>query len=684
MIQNNVLCDFKELPQFSNFKVDGVAPAIKYLIEQAENSIKQISSQNEHTWNSTVEPITAAVEKVSRAWGQVSHLNSVISSEDLRAVYNDLLPEVSDFYSRLSQNKKIYRSFRNVYETQGVDALNGERKKLLENELRDYRLSGVDLEESQQKRYQELSKNLASLSAKFSDNVLDATDHFTLDVTNFDRLEGLPEAIISQAKAKAVSLDKDGWSFTLKAPCWVPFMESCVDRKLREEMYRAYVTRASDCGESQFDNSSVITDILGARHEKAKLLGFDSFAHLSFATKMAVDPKRALDLMTELSQKARSRAELEYQMLIDYASSHLGISDLMPWDISFVAQKIKEERYTFKDEDLRQYFPLKRCIGGLFDLLKSLYGISVVEKSGEVWNPSVKLYELKDRSDHLIGYFYMDLFARDGKRPGAWMDDAVGRWKTDRHIQLPVAYLVCNFPSAMKDSSDAYLSHNEVETLFHECGHVMHHLMTQIDELGISGINGVEWDAVELPSQFMENFCWDWSIIKKISSDVSGSGHMPESLFKKMVEAKNFMSGIQTLRQVEFSVFDLLVHIDKPAENLEAVMRILEDLRKDLSVIPVPEYNRFPHSFSHIFAGGYAAGYYSYKWAEVLSADAFGMSQEKSMSLEEIGTRFLDEVISKGGLRSSLDNFVSFRGREPKIDALLQHTGLSEQAKSVV
>ena len=684
MIQNNVLCDFKELPQFSNFKVDGVAPAIKYLIEQAENSIKQISSQNEHTWNSTVEPITAAVEKVSRAWGQVSHLNSVISSEDLRAVYNDLLPEVSDFYSRLSQNKKIYRSFRNVYETQGVDALNGERKKLLENELRDYRLSGVDLEESQQKRYQELSKNLASLSAKFSDNVLDATDHFTLDVTNFDRLEGLPEAIISQAKAKAVSLDKDGWSFTLKAPCWVPFMESCVDRKLREEMYRAYVTRASDCGESQFDNSSVITDILGARHEKAKLLGFDSFAHLSFATKMAVDPKRALDLMTELSQKARSRAELEYQMLIDYASSHLGISDLMPWDISFVAQKIKEERYTFKDEDLRQYFPLKRCIGGLFDLLKSLYGISVVERSGEVWNPSVKLYELKDRSDHLIGYFYMDLFARDGKRPGAWMDDAVGRWKTDRHIQLPVAYLVCNFPSAMKDSSDAYLSHNEVETLFHECGHVMHHLMTQIDELGISGINGVEWDAVELPSQFMENFCWDWSIIKKISSDVSGSGHMPESLFKKMVEAKNFMSGIQTLRQVEFSVFDLLVHIDKPAENLEAVMRILEDLRKDLSVIPVPEYNRFPHSFSHIFAGGYAAGYYSYKWAEVLSADAFGMSQEKSMSLEEIGTRFLDEVISKGGLRSSLDNFVSFRGREPKIDALLQHTGLSEQAKSVV
>lgn len=682
MIQNSALCDFKELPQFSKFKVEEVAPAIKYLIDQAEKSIGKVSSQGKNTWNDTVEPITAAVDQVSRAWGQVGHLNSVINSEDLRAVYNELLPEVSDFYTRLSQNKKIYQNFKSVYEAQGANKLNGERKKLLENELRDYRLSGVDLADSEQKRYQELSKKLASLSAKFSDNVLDATDHFALDVTDFDRLQGLPEAIISEAKAKAASLGKDGWSFTLKAPCWVPFMESCFDRKLREEMYRAYVTRASDFGESQFDNSAIITNILSARHEKAKLLGFDSFAHLSFATKMAADPKRALELMTELSQKARSRAEAEYQMLIEYASSYLGISDLMPWDISFVAQKIKEERYTFKDEDLRQYFPVKRCIDGLFDLLSSLYGVSVAEKQGELWNPSVKLYELKDRADHLIGYFYMDLFARDGKRSGAWMDDAVGRWKTDRHTQLPVAYLVCNFPSATEGSPDAYLSHNEVETLFHECGHVMHHLMTKIDELGISGINGVEWDAVELPSQFMENFCWDWSIIKKISSDASGLGHMPEELFEKMVDAKNFMSGIQTLRQVEFSVFDLLVHLDTPAENLDGVMSILEDLRKDLSVIPVPEYNRFPHSFSHIFAGGYAAGYYSYKWAEVLSADAFGMSQENVMSLEEIGAKFLEEVISKGGLRPSLENFISFRGREPKIDALLQHTGLSEYARS--
>jgi len=383
MIQNNALCDFKEIPNFSNFKIEDIRPAIQFLIEEAEKTTEQVASQKESNWNETVEPLTAAVDRLNRAWGQVGHLNSVVSSDDLRQIYNDLLPEVSEFYSRLSQNKKIYQSFENVYNAKIEGNLNIERIKLLENELRDYRLSGVDLDEAKQERYQELSKKLASLAASFSDNVLDATDHFVMHVADVDRLVGLPQAIISEAREKAASLGKDGWCFTLKAPCWIPFMESCVDRNLREEMYRAYVTRASDCGASQYDNSNNIVEILSARHEKAKLLGFDSFAHLSFATKMAVDPKRALELMTELSQKARSRAESEYEMLKDYAASHLGVSKLMPWDISFVAQKIKEERYTFKDEDLRQYFPLKRCINGLFELLNSLYGISVVEKRGK-------------------------------------------------------------------------------------------------------------------------------------------------------------------------------------------------------------------------------------------------------------------------------------------------------------
>jgi oligopeptidase A len=681
MMKHNPLCDFAGLPRFSEFQVVDVKPAISSLLDQAEKVIEQVSLQQESTWDNTVEPVMRSMDQLRRAWGQVGHLNSVISSEPLRSVYNELLPKVTEFYSRLSQNKKIYQCFKDVSAAQ-KPLLSQERKKYLDNELRDYRLSGVDLGEREQNRYQDLSKRLASLSALFSDNVLDATDDYVLNVEERSRLEGLPAAVLFEAKAKASSLDQEGWSFTLKAPCWIPFMESCRDRSLREEMYHAYVTRASEYGNQTFDNSTTIVDILSARHEKAKLLGFDSYAHLSFATKMAAEPQRALDLMAELSDRARHRAVSELQMLSDYASSHLGMQDLMPWDISFVAQKIKEERYSFKDEDLRQYFPLRKVVEGLFDLLEDLYGISVVDEKTKAWDPNVKLFAVSDRAGSLLGYFYMDLFARDGKRPGAWMDDAIGRWKTEQHTQLPVAYLVCNFPSPSAEASDAYLSHGEVETLFHECGHVMHHLMTQIDEVGISGINGVEWDAVELPSQFMENFCWDWGIIKKISSDVSGQGHMPESLFKKMVEAKNFMSGIQTLRQVEFSVFDLRIHLGEPPKNPEEVMGLLDDIRKDLSVIPVPPYNRFPNSFSHIFAGGYAAGYYSYKWAEVLSADAFGMSQEESMSLSDIGTRFLGEVISQGGLRSSLENFIQFRGREPTIDALLQHTGLIEAVRS--
>ena len=678
MIQNNPLCDFRGLPRFSEFQVKDVKPAIDYLLDQAEKTIEKVSMQDESSWDNAVEPIMTSMDQLRRAWGQVGHLNSVISSEPLRSVFNELLPKVAAFYSRLSQNKKIYQCFSDVYAAQQKQLLSQERKKYLENELRDYRLSGVDLGEREQNRYQELSERLASLSAKFSDNVLDATDDYVLNVEDDNRLEGLPDAILSEAKVKANSLDQEGWSFTLKAPCWIPFMESCVDRSLREEMYYAYVTRASECGKDEFDNSTTIIEILSARHEKSKLLGFDSFAHLSFATKMAVEPQRALDLLKQLSDRARSRAVSEFEMLNDYASSRLGMHDLMPWDISFVAQKIKEERYSFKDEDLRQHFPLRKVMSGLFDLLGSLYGISVADQPTTSWDPNVQLLAVNNRAGNLIGYFYMDLFARDGKRPGAWMDDAIGRWKTERHTQLPVAYLVCNFPSQGAAASDAYLSHGEVETLFHECGHVMHHLMTKIDEVGISGINGVEWDAVELPSQFMENFCWDWEIIKKISSDDSGQCHMPQSLFTKMVEAKNFMSGIQTLRQVEFAVFDLRIHLAAPPKTLKAVMDLLGDIRKDLSVIPVPHYNRFPHSFSHIFAGGYAAGYYSYKWAEVLSADAFSMSQEESMPLSEIGARFLNEVISQGGLRSSLKNFTEFRGREPKIDALLQHTGLSE------
>jgi len=673
---NNALSKFSSLPQFVDFKAEDVKPAITYLVKQAEESIEYVLKKDERDWSNSVEPIMIAVDRLKRAWGQAGHLNSVISSEKLRAAYNDLVPEVSEFYSKLSQNKKIFQRFKDVAANSHL--MGAQREKYLKNELRDYELGGVGLNESEQKIYQDLAKKLASLSAQFSDNVLDATDDYSLNIQDSEKITGLSVALLDDAKARAVLDGKEGWSFTLKAPCWVPFMESCANRDFRQEMYRAYVTRASDCGKSEYDNSQTILQILVARREKAKLLGFESFAHLSFATKMAEKPQEALNLLKQLSQSARARAESEVTMLKTYALDKLGIEELMPWDVSFVAQRIKEERYSFKDEDLRQHFPLSKVISGLFELLNRLYSISVSEEPAETWDPSVKLFSVNNQEGELIGYFYADLFARDGKRPGAWMDDAIGRWKTDQHVQLPVAYLVCNFPSPSGHSGDAFLSHSEVETLFHECGHVMHHLMTQIDEIGISGINGVEWDAVELPSQFMENFCWDWDIVSKISIDTSGEGHIPKPLFEKMVEAKNFMSGIQTLRQVEFAEFDLRIHLSEAPNDIDQVLETLSSIRQEISVIDVPQYNRFPHSFSHIFAGGYAAGYYSYKWAEVLSADAFSMTEDGGMSLSDIGSMFLNEVIGKGGLRSSLKNFVKFRGREPKIDALLRHTGLTK------
>ncbi|MDA0237298.1 MAG: M3 family metallopeptidase, partial [Proteobacteria bacterium] len=431
MIQNNPLCDFRGLPRFSEFQVENIKPAIDYLLNQAEKVIEEVSMRQESTWENAVDPVMMNMDRLRRAWGQVGHLNSVVSSAPLRSVFNELLPKVTEFYSRLSQNKKIYQCFKDVYAAGQNQFLSQERKRYLQNELRDYRLSGVDLLEHEQNRYQELSKKLALLSAKFSDNVLDATDDYVLNVEEYKRLEGLPDAILFEAKARATSLDQPGWSFTLKAPCWIPFMESCTDRNLREQMYHAYVTRASEYGKKAFDNSRIIVDILSARHEKAKLLGLDSFAHLSFATKMAAEPQRALDLMAELSDMARDRAVSEFEMLSDYALSRLGMRDLMPWDISFVAQKIKEERYSFKDEDLRQYFPLRKVMLGLFDLLGSLYGISVLVEKKKAWDPNVQLFAVNDQAGNLIGYFYMDLFARDGKRPGAWMDDAIGRWKTE-------------------------------------------------------------------------------------------------------------------------------------------------------------------------------------------------------------------------------------------------------------
>ena len=664
------------IPVFEQFKVSQVKPAITDLLQQAQTAINLACSQQNVSWDETLQPVSKAVDQLQRAWGQVSHLNSVMSNDELRKVFNELLPRVTEFFSRLSQNQEMYGQCVKLAEGSQYKLLDEEKKKSLNDELRDYKLGGVGLKGKEQRQYLEVSKQLATLSAKFNDNVLDATDDYTLTVTDYEVIKNLPKSVVSEARKKSESMEIDGWVFTLHAPSWAPFMESCTDRSLREEMYRAYVTRASELGNDEFDNSQNIVQILANRRVKAELLGFQSYANLSFETKMARGPEEAIELLTELSRRARPRAKTELTLLQEYAKEELQITDLQAWDISYVAQKIKKEQYSFNDEDLRKHFPLRKVLTGLFRLVQKLYGISIEEIVGDVWHPSVKLLSVSDSSGDTIGYFYMDLFARKGKRSGAWMDDAVSRWRSKDHFQQPVAYLVCNFPSPIDKSTDSFISHYEVETLFHEMGHVMHHVLTKIDEVGISGINGVEWDAVELPSQFMENFCWDWETIKSISVGDSGEGYLPREIFEKMLASKNFMSGIQTLRQVEFSLVDLYMHMSLPPKNRDELNLIIEKVRSEVSVFKVPPYNRFINSFSHIFAGGYAAGYYSYKWAEVLSADAFSALEEDGLAIEEIGEKFLDEIISKGGLRASLTNFERFRGRKPKIDALLIHSGL--------
>jgi len=673
----NPLEDFSALPRFSDIEPSIIKPAVDSLLSNAKSSIDKVVSSSALSWEDTVFPITASVDRLSRAWGQVSHLNAVSSNPELRSIFNEILPSVTEFYTTLSQNKDLYNKLLVLRQSDEYEKLSEEQRKVLENELRDYQLSGVGLDVEKQRDYKELSKELAAQSAKFSDNVLDATDAYQLHVPDEERLSGLSEAHLSDAKDRADKKNLPGWVFNLQAPSWIPFMESCEDRELREEMYRAYVTRASAKGDPAFDNSEQIISILRARSRKAELLGFETFADLSFATKMASGPKDAISLLNELSRKAKPFADKELSELKEYAKERLQISDLKPWDVSYVAQKVKEERYSFKDEDLRPYFPVSKVMGGLFELLHQLYGVSVVEEKVDVWHPDVTFFSVRGPDDETLGFFYADLFARDGKRSGAWMDDAIGRWKRQGSIQKPVAYLVCNFPPISKDASDSYLSHSEVETLFHECGHVMHHLMTRVDEIGVSGINGVEWDAVELPSQFMENFCWDWTVIKEISVGDEGGDHLPEEVFKKMLDAKHFMSGIQTLRQVEFALFDLRVHMEGHIEQIKDVYTILDSVREQVSVLQVPEYNQFPNSFSHIFAGGYAAGYYSYKWAEVLSADVYAMSRDAGLSISQLGRRFLDDILSMGGLRPSAENFQRFRGREPTVDALLASSGLA-------
>ncbi len=677
----NPLLDFSGLPRFSEFNPDHVTPAVDKLLADCRATVARVlSDSTDAGWDSFVTPLDDANERLGRAWGQVSHLHSVMDSPELREVYNENLPKITVYFAELGQNTALFAKFKALKARPDYDALSAPRKKIVENELRDFRLGGAELPEAQKARFMQLQEELAQCGAKFEENLLDATNAYSLILDDAKALAGVPDDALAAMQAAALADDKPGYKITLQMPSYLPVMQYADNRELREQLYRAYVTRASEFGPTELDNTALITDILKLRREAAHMLGFNSYAEVSLAAKMADTPSEVLHFLDELAARAKPYAEKDMAELRAFARE-IGIEDLQAWDNAYVSEKLRVARYSFSDQEVKQYFPEPRVLAGLFKLVETLYGLHITETSAPVWHPDVKFYTLSDHGGQRVGQFYLDLYARASKRGGAWMDDVITRRKKSDGIQTPVAYLNCNFSGPVGDKP-ALFTHDEVNTLFHETGHGLHHLLTKIEELGVSGINGVEWDAVELPSQFMENFCWEWDVLKHMTSHIDSGEPLPKALFDKMLAAKNFQSGLQTLRQVEFSSFDMHLHDDFDPNGSATVLQLLNDIRAQVAVSVPPDYNRFPNNFSHIFAGGYAAGYYSYKWAEVLSADAYAMFEAEvendgGVLSSEVGQRFWNEILAMGGARPALESFRAFRGREPNIDALMRHNGMA-------
>jgi oligopeptidase A len=710
---SNPLLDFSGLPRFGAVAPEHVGPAITELLKSNRELVDRvIQAETPATWDDFVQPLTDAFEHLSRAWGIVSHLHSVNDIPPWRDVYNELLPDVSAFYAEIGQNLALFDKYKALAASEGFLKLSPVRRRIIENELRDFRLSGAELSETDKPRFKAIQEQLSALAAKFSENLLDATNAHAEWVADESELDGLPTDVIAAAKHAAETTAADErrgqWKFTLHAPSYAPVLQYANHQDLRARMYRAYVTRASEFGPAERDNTALIDQILALRDEEARMLGYANFAEVSVAPKMAESPQQVDQFLREMAIKARPFGQRDLAELKDFARDSLGMNQLNAWDMSWASEKLKQSRYSFSDDLVKQYFPESKVLQGLFHVIQSLFGVTVQADQAPVWNPDVRFFRI-ERDGLLIGQFYLDLYARETKSGGAWMDDARGRRATNGGIQTPVAYLNCNF-SAPLANKEATFTHDEVITLFHECGHGLHHLLTKIEDLSVSGIHGVEWDAVELPSQFMENFCWEWDVLQGMTGHVDSGESLPRELFEKMIAAKNFQSGLQTLRQIEFSLFDLAIHsspvgADETKAKEETTMQqggraedalravacgntpssILARLRSEFAVVVPPEWNRFPNSFAHIFAGGYAAGYYSYKWAEVLSADAYSAFEEarasRGSSLDgATGERFLREVLSVGGSRPALDSFTAFRGRTPSPDALLRHSGMSETA----
>jgi oligopeptidase A len=696
------------LPQSAGFAITSdLASVVSSPSRMASSSTSNVS-QWPPTWQNFVAPIENANERLSRAWGPVGHLNAVMNSPELREVYNATLPKITQYYAELGQNLALFDKFKALRNSPEFTGLSAARKKIIENELRDFRLGGAELPDAQKARYLQIQERLAELSSRFSDNLLDATNDYSLLIENREELSGLPDDVLQAAhevaQEKNGSADKSGWLFTLKAPSYMPVMQYADNRALREKMYRAYSTRASDlmpdgskrqaapehpqgagrgCKAADastttlWDNTMLMDEIVMLRGEEARSLGFANFGELSLASKMANSPQQVVEFMRELAKRARPFAEKDLAELREFARTELGIPELQSWDVAYFSEKLREQRYAFSDQEVKQYFPEDAVLPGMFNLVETLYGLQIKSSSAPVWHDDVRFFDIRNDRGQLTGQFYLDLYARDSKRGGAWMDDVITRRRLPSGIQTPVAYLNCNF-SPPVSGKPAVFTHDEVITLFHEFGHGLHHLLTEVEDLGVSGINGVEWDAVELPSQFMENFCWEWDVVHGMSRNIDTQEKLPRALFDKILAAKNFQSGLQTLRQIEFALFDMLMHSNFEAGGAKSILALLDEVRAEVAVLIPPAFQRFPHSFSHIFSGGYAEGYYSYKWAEVLSADAYSLFEENGVLNPDVGARFRSEILAMGGSRGAMQSFTAFRGREPSMDALLRHNGLLE------
>jgi oligopeptidase A len=675
---SNPLLDFSGLPRFSEIQPAHVAPAIDELLAAARAAV-EAAQRAPATWEQFVAPLEDANERLSRAWGQVAHLHAVMDQPALREAYNAALPKISQYWTELGQSQALFRKYRELRASPAFASLSAARRKIVDNALRDFRLGGADLPADKKQRHAEIQEELARLSAKFSENVLDATNAFSI-VVEEQRTAGIPEDVLQAAREAAMKDEKpaDGkprWKFTLHAPSYMPVMQYADDRALREALYRESATRASEFGRPEWDNTALVARIVQLRGELARLLGYRSFAEVSLEPKMAESPAQVLEFLDDLARHARPFAEKDAAELRAFAKANLSIDDLQAWDLAYASEKLRAARYAFSDQEVKQYFPEDVVLAGLFRVAESLYQVRIAPAQAPVWHQDVRFFEIRDPAGVRVGQFYMDLYARDTKRGGAWMDDAITRRRKGADIQTPVAHLNCNF-SRPVGGKPALFTHDEVLTLFHEFGHGLHHLLTRIEDLGVSGINGVEWDAVELPSQFMENFAWEWDVLRHMTRHVDTNAPLPRELYDKMLAAKNFHSGLAMLRQIEFAVFDMRLHSDFDPGAGRSALQLLEEVRARIAVLRPPAYNRFPNNFSHIFAGGYAAGYYSYKWAEVLSADAYGYFEENGILDPKIGGRFRDEILAVGGSRTAAESFRAFRGREPRVDALLRHSGM--------